>query len=107
MFRPDPFSVNCKSQTRFNTLRVVGYPRVLSSLARQTPPTASKGPGVLLSRLPVQVLVFAHVMNNSAGTSLTTTRADRVSLISAAIATAAKDFEVVLKDKQKEAVENH
>ena len=38
---------------------------------------------------------------------MTTTRADRVSLISEAIATATKDFEVVLEDKQKEAVENH
>ena len=38
---------------------------------------------------------------------MTTTRANRVSLISEAIATAAKDFEVVLKDKQKEAMENH
>ena len=34
---------------------------------------------------------------------MATTRADRV--ISEAIATAAKDYDVVLKDKQKEAVE--
>ena len=38
---------------------------------------------------------------------MTTTRADSVPLISEAIATAAKDFEVVLKDKQNEAVDNH
>ena len=35
---------------------------------------------------------------------MTTTHAD---WISEAIATAAKDFEVILEDKQKEAVENH
>ena len=36
---------------------------------------------------------------------MATTRADSVSLISEAIATAAKDYDVVLKDKQNEAVE--
>ena len=50
------------------------------------------------------------MMNNSAGTSLatTTSSADRVSLISDAInTTAAKDFDIVLKDTQKEAVAQH
>ena len=44
-------------------------------------------------------------MNNSAGALMATACADRVSQISEAIANAAKHFEVVLKDKQKEAVE--
>ena len=36
---------------------------------------------------------------------MATTYANRVHVISEAIATAAKDYDVVLKDKQKEAVE--
>ena len=50
------------------------------------------------------------IMNNSAGTSLATTNssADRVSQISDAInTTAVKDFDVVMKDTQKEAVAQH
>ena len=50
------------------------------------------------------------IMNNSAGTSLatTTSSADRVSQISDAInITAVKDFDVVLKDTQEEAVAQH
>ena len=49
--------------------------------------------------------MFAHIiiMNNLAGTSMTTTRANHVPQISEAIANAMTDS--VPKDKQKEAVE--